>query len=144
MNKLRDMALEYINSEKKHGEERSLYHYNCAEVLLNACNDYYNLGAGANTLKAIIPFGGGMGSESTCGILTGAVAALGLMFAEEKPSTNNKVKEITNRWVTAFEKEFGDINCKELKESHRDPESGCKLLILDAAELLESIIDEYK
>lgn len=144
MDRLRNVALEYIDSEKKYGSESNLYHYNCAEVLLNACNDYYDLGADQKTLRAIIPFGGGMNSERTCGILTGSVAALGLMFAEEKPTTNEKLKAVTNRWVKAFDQEFGEINCKELKESHRDPESGCKGLMLDAADLLQSIIEEYR
>ena len=141
---LKEIASQYIDSEKKYGEQRKLYHYNCAEVILNACNDYYKLGADSKTLKAIVPFGGGMSSGRTCGALTGGVAVLGLMFAEEKPTTNEKLKSITNKWILTFEKQFGDINCKELKENHRDPENGCRYLILEAAQLLELIIHEYK
>lgn len=144
MDTLREITRQYIESEKEHGTESYLYHYNCAEVLLNACSDYYNLGVDTKTLKAIAPFGGGMASERTCGILTGGIAALGLMFAEEKPTTNAKLKEITNRWVIAFDEEFGNINCKELKEVHRHPESGCKTFMLEASDLLESIIKEYQ
>lgn len=141
---LREITLHYINKEKRYGKERKLYHYNCAEVLLNACNDYYNLEAGSKVLKAILPFGGGMYAEKTCGALTGSLASLGLIFAEEKPTSNNKLKEITNKWVLTFEKEFDTINCKQLKNNYRDPESGCEPLMLQTAELLELLIDQYR
>ena len=144
MNKLRDMALKYIDIEKSYDKDQKLYHYNCAEVMLNACNDYYSLEAGSNLLKAIIPFGGGMYAAKACGAVTGSVAALGLMFGEEKPSTNDKVKNIANEFIVKFEKQFGHVDCKELKENHRDPNSGCKPLMLETADLLESIINQYK
>lgn len=144
MSTLRDMALKYIDIEKNYGTEKQLYHYNCAEVVLNACNDYYELEAGSKILKAIIPFGGGMYAEKACGAVTGSVAALGLIFGEEKPSRNDKVKNITNEFIVKFEKKFGHIDCVELKKSHRDPHSGCKLLMLETAELLESIISHYR
>lgn len=144
MGTLREIALKYIDSEEKYGEERNLYHYNCAEVLLNSCDNYYKLGSDSKILKAIVPFGGGMFAERTCGALTGGILALGLLFAEEKPTTNEKLKNITRKWVITFEKEFSHIDCKALKKNYRHPESGCKSLVLDAAELLESIISEYK
>jgi len=140
---LADIALEYIESENKYGIDKDLYHYNCAEVLLNACNDYYNLKVSKDMLKAVIPFGGGMCSESTCGILTGSVLALGLIFAEDKPSSNEKVKKITSEWLGIFEYKFGNINCKELKTSHSDSEFGCRPLILEASDLLEQVIGRY-
>ena len=143
MNSLADIALEYIESENKYGIDKNLYHYNCAEVLLNACNDYYKLNVSEEMLKAVIPFGGGMCSESTCGILTGSLMALGLIFAENKPTNNDKVKSVTKEWLNIFENKFGNINCKELKENHRHPEFGCKTIILEASELLEQVISKY-
>lgn len=143
MNTLKDLALKYINIENKYGKDKDLYHYNCAEVLLNSCNDYYKLGVDSKMLKAIVPFGGGMYSEITCGILTGSIAALGLIFTEEKPSTNDKVKAITKEWLSIFEDKFGHIDCIELKRDYKDPESGCKNLMLDSAELLESLINKF-
>lgn len=143
MKSLAEIALEYIESENKYGIDKNLYHYNCAEVLLNACNDYYNLKVSKDMLKAVIPFGGGMYLESTCGILTGSLVALGLIFAEDKPSNNEKVKKITSEWLGIFEYKFGNINCKELKASHSDPGFGCRPLILEASDLLEQVIGRY-
>ena len=49
-----NVALKYIESENKYRlEDRALYHYNCAEVVLNACNDYYDLKASDAMLRAL-------------------------------------------------------------------------------------------
>ena len=141
---LKDEARKYIESELKYGEQRKLYHYNCAETLLNACNDYYKLNLDKKIFKAIVPFGGGFCSEKACGVLAGGIAALGVMYSEDKPTDNTKVKEITQRWVKAFEEEFSDIDCKEIKPIYKDPETGCANVMLRAAELLESIIKGEK
>lgn len=62
---LRDEARKYIDSEIQYGDKKDLYHYNCAEIILNACNDYYNLELDSKALKMIIPFGGGLNSGKT-------------------------------------------------------------------------------
>ncbi|MPW24880.1 hypothetical protein GC105_03630 [Alkalibaculum sp. M08DMB] len=139
---LKDMAISYIESELKYGEERKLYHFNCAETLLCACNDTYNLGLDNKVFKAIVPFGGGFYSEKACGALTGAIAALGIMFSEDKPTSNDKLKEITRRWVKVFEDEFGSTECKDIKKTHRDEVTGCGLVMIRAAELFEKEIRE--
>ena len=143
MSSLKEQAKMYIESENKYGDKKELYHYNCAETLLNASNDYYGLEVDTKFLKAIVPFGGGFYSEKTCGALTGGIAALGLLFAEEKPTNNEKLKEITKKWVEVFEKEFSSLDCKEIKPLHRDEIRGCAPVMTRSAELLEGVIKEY-
>lgn len=75
--------------------------------------------------------------------MTGGVAAIGVMFAEHKPSLNTKMKEITKMWVQAFEEEFGSADCKAIKETKRDEVKGCKPLIIKGAEILEKVLDGY-
>lgn len=84
-----------------------------------------------------------MCSESICGILTGGVFTLGLMFAEDKPTTNEKVKNIAWEWLAMFEERFSSLNCRELKEEHRDSRLGCGPLMVEAAELLEKLINKW-
>lgn len=141
---LKDEAIKYIESEDKYGNQKSLYHYNCAETLLNSSNDYYKLDLDSKMFKLMVPFGGGFFSERTCGAFTGGVAALGAIFAEDKPTDNEKLKEITKKWVQAFEKEFGSLDCKDIKPIHRDEVKGCGPVMVRAAELLEEIINEYR
>lgn len=141
---LKDEAIKYIDSENKYGDQKALYHYNCAETLLNSSNDYYKLGLDSKMLKLIVPFGGGFFSERTCGAFTGGLAVLGVIFAEDKPTDNEKLKEVTKKWVQAFEKEFGSLDCKDIKPKHRDEVKGCRPVMVGAAELLEAIINEYR
>ena len=142
MGTLKDVAIKYIESENEYGDQKALYHFNCAEVLLYSCNDYYELGLDQKALRAIVPFGGGFYSERTCGALTGGVAVLGVMFTEDKPTNNEKLKEMTKKWVNVFEEEFGNLNCKDIKPIHRDEVKGCGPVIARAAELFEALINE--
>ena len=140
---LRDEAKKYIESEMHHGEDRALYHYNCAEVMVNACNDYYQLGLDKRALSMIAPFGGGMCTGSACGILTGGVASIGVMFTEDKPSKNTKMKEATKRWVREFEHEFKSTDCLPIKDINLREGEGCGGLMLKSADMLEKIINDY-
>lgn len=123
-------------------EERPLYHINCAEALLMAANEEYKLGLDDKFIKAVCPFGGGIQSEKTCGALLGAVAALGIMFAEERPTTNDKMKEITKKYVEEFEKEFGALDCATIKAHHRSETEGCNTVKIRAAEVFERVINK--
>ncbi len=140
---LKDEAIKYIESENKYGEDKNLYHYNCAETILNSSNDYYNLNINPRFLKAIVPFGGGFYAEKTCGAFTASLAVLGLKLAEDKPTTNEHLKEATKKWIEMFEKEFGSLECKEIKPLHRDETKGCGPVMARAAELLEEILKGY-
>lgn len=125
-------------------EERKLYHKNCAEILLMAANEKYNLELNDKFIKAVCPFGGGIQSEKTCGALLGATAALGIMYAEDKPCTNEKMKNITKRFVEEFDKEFGSVECKYIKEHHRSETEGCNPVKIRAAEVMERVIKEFE
>ncbi len=123
-------------------DERPIHHINCAEALLIAANEKYKLGLDDRFLKAVCPFGGGIQSEKTCGALLGAAAALGLMYAEERPTTNDKMKELTKRFVEEFEKEFGALDCTTIKARYRSETEGCSQVKIRAAEVFERVINE--
>ena len=129
---------ELLHSE----EERPLYHKNCAEILLLAANEKYNLGIDDRFVKAVCPFGGGLQSEKTCGALLGALAAIGIKYAENKPCTNDKMKDLTKKFVEEFEKEFGATDCKSIKEHHRSITEGCNPVKIRAAEAFERVVNE--
>jgi len=137
---LKDEVVKVIESELKYGDQRGLYHYNCAETLLGACNERYNLELDNKTLKAIVPFGAGFYSEKACGLLTAGIASLGIMYAQEKPTLNEKVQQMTKQWVKAFEEEFGDTNCAQVKAVHKDEVKKCELVMARAAELFEEVV----
>ncbi len=122
--------------------ERPLYHKNCAEILLLSANEKHDLGLDDRFVKAVCPFGGGLQSEKTCGALLGALAAVGIMYSEDKPSTNDKMKEISKQLVEEFEKEFGNTDCSYIKEHHRSETEGCNPVKIRTAEVFERVIKE--
>ena len=141
---LRDKAKECIESELKYGDPYNEYHYNCAETMLNAANDYYELNLSNKTLNMILPFGSGR-VQGVCGMLTGGASVLGVIFTEDKPSYNDKVKEITDAWVNEFMEEFKYIDCKVIKSTNGLTEDEpCTYLIFRACDMLEGIIDKYR
>ena len=125
-------------------EERPYYHKNCAEILLMAANEKYKLGLNNKFYKAICPFGGGIQCGRTCGALAGAIAAIGIIYTEDKPSTNERMKSITEKFVMEFEKQFGSIDCQYIKEHHRNEITGCDPVKVKTGKILEKIINEEK
>ena len=72
------------------------------------------------------------------------LAALGIMYAEDRPCTNEKMKSITKRFVEEFEKEFGSVECKYIKEHHRSETEGCNPVKIRAAEVMERVVKEFE
>ncbi|HCX04626.1 MAG TPA: hypothetical protein DHM42_09055, partial [Clostridiales bacterium] len=125
---------------KYYSEENDL---NCAESMLYGANEEYDLNLSEDALKTMSAFGGGMAVESVCGALTGAVAALGVMFTGDKSIDKDRRKEIIADFYREFEKKLGTDNCELLKEKYRDEVDGCLKVVELSAEVLEEIVSKY-
>ena len=132
---MREAVEKYLGDWPEPDAEIWKIRYNCAEATLRAANECYALGLGPMTLKAIAPFGGGFYLERTCGIVSGGLAAIGVMFAQDHPYASARVKEMAKKWVTAFEERFGSSVCEQVKQG-RD----CRELVRQAAELLDAVL----
>ena len=53
---------------------------NCAEKILYGANWAYNMKLPGEALKLAAGFGGGMGVESSCGVITGGVMVLSSLY----------------------------------------------------------------
>lgn len=140
---LRDEVKKYLDYELKYGNQRELYHYNCAQAILNGANDHYHLNLDEKALKLITPFGGGMYTGNTCGMLTGGIAAIGVLFTEDMPTNHAQLKEITLLWIEQFTNEFKNINCSFIKDNRPIEDQTCSNLILKSADILEETIEKY-
>src|SRR6056297_676115 len=111
-------------------EEKVVKYYNgeldlnCAESILYGANEEYELSLDQKALDTMSSFGGGMGVESVCGALTGAIAVLGVMFSWDKSIDSQKRKAIVTDFYNAFEQRFGSDNCGQIKKSFRDDAVG--------------------
>ena len=126
--------------------------YNCAQAVVLAFAE--DAGLDESVAKAFSrPLGGGMGRlRQTCGAVSGAAVASGVLFPElTKPEAYALVQEIARR----FAEKTGSFNCGELlrgaglkTDTAPNPEKRteeyykkrpCPELIYDAAEILEDI-----
>lgn len=120
------------------------YDLNCAECILVASNEEYDLNISKQTLMTMASFGGGMAIGSTCGAATGAIATLGIMFTDEKGHNSPHVREMTGKFLSEFNSRMETLDCIPLKEKYYDPEKRCLKMMKVSAEVLEEIINEYK
>ncbi|MEG1257356.1 C-GCAxxG-C-C family (seleno)protein [Clostridium sp.] len=127
--------------KKYYGEE---YDLNCAETILYAANEEYNLNLQKETFKTMAAFGGGMAIEATCGVVTGAICVLGIMFTKERAHESEYVKNLTQEFIEMFKKECTELNCDLLKELYRDEDIRCLSIIEKGAVILDSIINREK
>jgi len=114
--------------------------YNCAETMLYAANEYYELNLSKDAFKTMSGFGGGMAVGNTCGVITGCLAALGVMFTDEKSHESDKLKKLSRKFHIAFAKRFGFTDCPLLKELHKTEEKRCSDMIIAAAEIMEEVV----
>jgi len=123
---------------------RDLYSLNCSEAIVYAANEYYDLGLSDNGLKMASGFGGGVFEKHLCGIVSGAVCVLGIMFKGKVLDGQNLLELTVKEFKEAFRNNYDEIECSYLLENHYSEEFGCNLMIYKSADLLKSVIDKYK
>ena len=90
--------------------------YNCAQSVLLAMQEYYELKSELIP-KIATAFGGGIGRcGSLCGALTGAIMAIGIKHGTNQPR-REKLEEVyilAQKFHNEFAKEYGSPFCREL------------------------------
>lgn len=131
----KDTVLKYYSKEND---------LNCAESVLYAANEEYNLNLNENTLKVMAGFGGGMAVGSTCGAIAGAVATISVMYTNLRGHESPKVKELTEKLYRGVEEKLSHADCKSLKDEYFDQDKRCKDIMIASADVLEEIISNNK
>ena len=91
----------------------------CAVCSFFALNGQFKLGADYATLRALMPFTGGiaMRSEDSCGAVSGSLLALGFAFEpkneQEAAKTGASIKG-AGLFLDKFTKAFGSTRCKDV------------------------------
>ncbi len=101
-------------------EARRLYleeKYNCAEAAWLGMASNLTKDERAFGCRLVGGFGGGLACGSVCGALAGSVMGLGLFFGREPGQPRaEKLRELTKQLSEAFAKEFGSINCRDIRQ----------------------------
>lgn len=135
--------------------------YNCAQAVFLSFCDELDIDEKA-ALKISSSFGGGMGRlREVCGAVSGMFMAAGMLFGYDDPKASLEKSEHYARLqalAARFKEINGSIICRELLSpeqvgSGHMPEARteayykkrpCKLLVGDAAEILQAYIDNQK
>ena len=122
---------------------KDLYSLNCAEAILYAANEHYNLELTENGLRMAAGFGGGMFEKHLCGIVSGSICVLGIIFKGKTLHNNNLLEIVVNEFKTTFREKYDNIECNYLLDNYYSEENGCNEMIYNSAEILKNIIDKY-
>lgn len=86
---------------------------NCSQCVIGQMAD--RLGYDEDELyKMAAAFGGGMTRGDTCGAVTGALMAIGMLYGGEGAEANAKVHEKTAAFHKAFRERYGTTMCREM------------------------------
>lgn len=129
--------IEEYNTNKKYG-------YNCAEKIIRAANQKHNLELNESALTMMSGFGSGLKIQSVCGLYSASVAALGVIFTEEKSKTSPILKLAQTDFSKKFEEKFGHIHCSDLRNKEKNERIiPCNELALDTADILDEVVTKY-
>ena len=117
--------------------------YNCAETIIRAGNEYYDLGLHDRDMIAFGGFGGGIQTGNTCGAILSAVSVLSMKYIEKNAHESRDIKPVTTALLKEFDNRFGSILCKDIKPQSFKPDVRCMTTIETACDILEQVIDSY-
>ena len=117
--------------------------YNCAETIIRAGNEYYDLGLHDRDMIAFGGFGGGIQTGNTCGAILSAVSVLSMKYIEKNAHESRDIKPVTIALLKEFDNRFGSILCKDIKPQSFKPDVRCMTTIETACDILEQVIDSY-
>ncbi len=146
-----------IKSRKQIAIETFRSGMNCAQSILSAYSDDFDLGCGAS-LELASGFGAGMGRlQKTCGAVTGSFMVIGINNSRNIPDDNiraSKTPDMIQSFNNEFIKRNRTTNCSELLNCDLNTEAGqelfkknnlgeevCQKCIGDSIEIIEDIIE---
>ncbi|MBQ4271640.1 MAG: C-GCAxxG-C-C family protein [Clostridiales bacterium] len=117
--------------------------YNCAETIIRAGNEYYDLGLHDRDMIAFGGFGAGMQTGNTCGAVLAGISILSMRYIEKKAHESTDIKPVTSMLMREFRNRYGSVLCKDIKPQSFSPEVRCKNTIEAACDIIEKVIEEY-
>lgn len=118
--------------------------YNCAETILRAANEYYNLDLHDRDMKLVGAYGAGVQCGNACGAILAAAAVLSMKYIEAKAHESEHIKPITTELIRQFNQIYGSTLCKDIKPQSFKPEYRCLKTVETACDVLEKVISDYE
>lgn len=118
--------------------------YNCAETLLRAANDYYDLKLHDRDMIMVGAYGAGIQCGNTCGAVLAAASVLSMKYVEAKAHESEDIRPVVMKLMRKFNAKYGSTLCKDIKPQSFKPEYRCKMTVEMACDILEETIKEYE
>lgn len=118
--------------------------YNCAETILRAGNEYYNLGLHDKDMISFGAFGAGIQTGNTCGAVLAVAGILSMKYVEAKAHESQDIKPVVTLMMKKFKELYGSTLCKDIKPQSFKPEYRCQKTIEASCDILEAVIAEYE
>ena len=129
-----------MSTENKYARKYFLdNNYNCAESVILAANEIYDLNIPIEAVRLLSGFGAGMSCGKTCGAIAGALAVISNITVKDRAHTTDGFKETASGLVLELEKVLGGTDCKDLMPKYRKPDVRC----IDAVEIALEVLDRY-
>lgn len=118
--------------------------YNCAESVLRAGNEYYDLGLHDRDMIVVAAYGGGIQSGNTCGAVLAGAGILSMKYVEQKSHDSKDIRPVVLKLIQQFNKTYGSVLCKDIKPQSFKPEYRCQKTVETACDILEAVIADYE
>lgn len=119
--------------------------FNCAESVLLAANEVYDLGLNKENCHLLVSaFGGGLGCGLLCGAIAGAMAALGQEAVNGRAHVTEGFKELCADTAAKMEAALGGVNCSVIKPVLFVEGRRCAETVRRAANVLEAQMDQLR
>ena len=118
--------------------------YNCADTLLRAANDYYDLKLHDRDMIMVGAYGAGIQCGNTCGAVLAAASVLSMKYVEAKAHESEDIRPVVMKLMRKFNAKYGSTLCKDIKPQSFKPEYRCKMTVETACDILEETIKEYE
>lgn len=118
--------------------------YNCAETIIRAANEYYELGLHDRDMIMVGAYGAGIQCGNTCGAVLSAAAVLSMKYVEAKAHECEEIKPVVMKLMRKFQAKYGSTLCKDIKPQSFKPEYRCQMTIEASCDILEETIAEFE
>lgn len=118
--------------------------YNCAETIIHAGNDYYELGLHDRDMKMLGAYGAGMQCGNTCGAILAGASILSMKYIEAKAHESDDIRPVTQAMIKAFKEKYGSTLCRDIKPQSFKPEYRCLKTVETACDIIEQVIEDYE
>lgn len=116
--------------------------YNCAECIIHAANEQWQLGMSEADMRMVSGFGGGMQCGDVCGALSAAICVISRMTVRGKAHDCPALQPLVQQMIADFERAAGARVCARIKPVQFDEQVRCLSTVNMAADILEQLIGE--